>query len=358
MTSRDRVNKTLHREKVNRPPIFATVTPQIGEKLDRYLGLPNEGLVSSFFANRISYTKALTQLGNDLVCVAVTWPEGFSPKLNDDGSITDEWGITWGKSGFYDEMVAHPLAEINTKKDLDEFSFPDPHAPGRYDYARETIEKYQKEYSIIGEQECTIFELAWYMVGLEKFLIDLITERDYIYELLDRVMEINLSKACRLIELGVDIIWTGDDFGDQKGMMISPDLWRNIFKPRMDHFFQTCKKRNPHIKIAYHSCGAIRPIIPDLIEIGLDILNPIQPMAIGMDAKSLKKDFGDSLCFMGGIDIQHLLPKGKPDDIKKQVHNIITILGDKGGYITAPAHNIQPDTPVENVIAFFEQAKK
>jgi uroporphyrinogen-III decarboxylase len=139
-------------------------------------------------------------------------------------------------------------------------------------------------------------------------------------------------------------------------MMLSPHQWRDVFKPRMHYFFNTLKKLNPNIKIAYHSCGSIRPVIPDLIEIGLDILNPIQPLAKDMDAGSLKKEFGKYLSFYGGIDIQQLLPKGTPEEIKKVIREKKAIIGEQGGYILAPAHNIQPDTPLENVLAFFEAA--
>jgi len=186
----------------------------------------------------------------------------------------------------------------------------------------------------------------------------MITGKPCIFELMDRVMEFSIKQACQLIELGVDIIWTGDDMGDQNGLIMSPVLWRKIFKPRMQHVFSTFKKLNPDIKIAYHSCGSIRPIIPDLIEIGLDILNPLQPLAKDMDGESLKNEFGEKLSFFGGIDIQQLLPKGTPAEIKAVVKEKMQILGKNGGYILAPAHNIQPDTPIENIIALFDAVKE
>ncbi len=358
MTPRQRVLKTLNHQQPDRPPVFVSVTPQIGHALNKKLDLHNEGLVSSFFANRISFTEALLQLGNDCICVASTWRKGFKPQKNEDGSVTDEWRIKWKSTGMYDEMVGHPLAEVGSVSDLDNYPFPDPEAKGRFDFAEKVIGKYGNDYAIIGEQECTIFELSWYLVGLEKFMIDLAMRKNYIFELMDRVMEINLKQACRLVELGVDIIWTGDDVGNQNGMMMSPDLWRDVFKPRMAYVFQILKKVNPELKIAYHSCGSILPIIPDLIEIGLDILNPIQPNAAGMDAKFLKDTYGDQLSFFGGIDIQNLLPNGSPEEVKSVVKEKATLLGKRGGYILAPAHNIQPDTPLNNIFALYEAVKE
>ena len=292
------------------------------------------------------------------MCVAVCWPESFTTIRDENGVVTDEWGIKWSDTGVYYEMVGHPLAEIETVNDLNSYNFPEALTKGRFDFADKQIKEYGNNYAIIGEQECTVFELSWYLVGLEKFLLDLMMGTPYVPELLDRVMEINLKQASKLIKMGIDIIWTGDDMGNQDAMMIDPDLWRTVFKPRMRHIFNTLKDINPEIKIAYHSCGSIRPIIPDLIEIGLDILNPLQPLAKNMDARLLKNDFGNKLSFFGGVDIQHLLPNGTPEEIKNSVREKKNILGKNGGYILAPAHNIQPDTPLENVFAFFEAAKE
>ncbi|RPH97545.1 MAG: hypothetical protein EHM72_13495, partial [Calditrichaeota bacterium] len=160
-----------------------------------------------------------------------------------------------------------------------------------------------------------------------------------------------------LIRMGVDVIWCGDDFGGQNGMIMSPELWREIFKPRIRTIFEAFRRENPNVKIAWHSCGSILPIIPDFIEIGLDILNPLQPLARDMDPLFLKRKFGRDLIFFGGIDVQELLPYGHPQQIKDQVRHCIKVLGENGGYIVAPAHNIQNDTPVENVLAMFEAVK-
>ena len=358
MKSKDRVITALNHKQPDRPPVFASVTPQIGDALNARLGITDDGLVDSFYANRVSYTKALTKLGNDCVCVAAGLPGDVTITDNGDGTITDEWGITWGNTGMYYEMVKHPLADIETINDLDRYIFPEALAEGRFDHAGKQIKKYSSDYAIIAEQECTVFELSWYLTGLEKFLIDMMMEMPYVPELLDRVMEINLKQACKLVELGADIIWTGDDIGNQNGMMLAPGQWRTIFKPRMQHVFSILKKLNPDIKIAYHSCGSIRPVINDLIEIGLDILNPIQPLAKDMDAFSLKSMYGKEISFFGGIDIQDMLPNGSPAGIMEYVREKKAILGKNGGYLLAPAHNIQPGTPIENILAFFEAAKE
>jgi len=158
--------------------------------------------------------------------------------------------------------------------------------------------------------------------------------------------------------MGVDILWCGDDFGTQTGCIMDPELWRHYFKPRIHYMFQEFRKINPDIKLAWHSCGSILPLIPDFIEIGLDILNPVQPCVVGMDPQMLKDAYGRKLSFFGAIDVQHLLPQEMPTKAKSEVKRIASILGKDGGYILAPAHNIQPDTPVENVLAMYEAVKE
>ena len=357
-SSKERALKALKGLEPDRPPIYTSVTHQVGNMLNDHLGLPLEDPVDSFLSTRVSYTEALTMLGNDFVAVAAGRPDKFVAKLNADGTITDEWGISWVDTGVYSEMADHPLKHAETVADIVNYPFPDSLTPGRFEHAGNQISKYGSDYAIIGEQECTILELSWYLTGLEKFLMDLMMERRYIFELMDRVMEINLQQACKLVDMGVDIVWTGDDIGNQSGMMLDPEHWRRYFKPRMQHVFSTLKKHNPDVLIAYHSCGSILPVIPDLIEIGLDILNPIQPMASGMDATFLKKTYGDRLSFFGGIDIQNILPFASSQEVRAHIREKKNILGKGGGYIIAPAHNIQPDTPLENILAYFDEAKK
>ena len=179
-------------------------------------------------------------------------------------------------------------------------------------------------------------------------------------ELVDLLLDIpfrhHLPVARKLVELGVDMIWLGDDVGAQHTMLIAPDQWRRFLKNKMAEFIQALKSINPDLKVAYHSDGFICPIIPDLIEIGLDVLNPVQPGA--MDPSALKRDFGRNLCFWGGIDEQYTLPFGTPDDVKKEVLSRVSTLGLQGGLIIGPTHHVQLDTPMENFNAMIETIDK
>jgi len=358
MTSRERFLTTINRGAPDRPPVFATFTPQVAEKMSAALNMPYEEPLDSLLSTRISHMDLLTALGNDAVGIAACAPEDHPTRTETDGTIVNEWGMRFKNVGLYNEFIEFPLAAAQDISDIDNYPFPVVSASGRFEAAREAVKKYGTDYGIVADLETSIFETAWYLVGLEKLLTDLVTQPPYVQPLLDRIMQINIETGKQLIELGADMIWCGDDFGGQQGMIMSPELWRQVFKPRIQHMFVEFRKVNPDIKIAWHSCGSIVPIIRDFIDIGLDVLNPIQPKANGMEARFLKQNYGDELVFFGGVDVQELLPFGSPDEIKREIKQRISILGENGGYIVARAHNIQDDTPVENVLAFFEAVKE
>ncbi len=250
------------------------------------------------------------------------------------------------------------LWHAETVADIEAFEFPDPLAEGRFDHAKRMVAKYGNQYAICGDAETTILEVSWYLVGMEKFFMDLAMQKDYVFALMDRAMEYSLGVAKELIRLGADIIWLGDDMGTQKGMMISPQMWRDVFKERMRYVINELKQLNPEIKIAYHCCGSYFPIMEDLIEVGVDILNALQPTAANMDLQTIKDTFGSRASLFGGMDTQGAIPFGSLDDVEQEVQRVITAAAHGGGYILAGAHNIQPDTSVEKVVKLFEFAKK
>jgi uroporphyrinogen-III decarboxylase len=240
-------------------------------------------------------------------------------------------------------MVGHPLADDSA---FDTYKPPDASRPGLCAEAERIIREFKKDYWIIGVTVTTIFETAWALRGLERTLTDLIENPELADRLLDIPYSYHLEAARRLTEMGVDMIWIGDDVGAQDALVISPRMWRRFLRPRMAKFVETIKGINPRLKVAYHSDGYILPIIEDLIDIGVDILNPIQPRS--MDPAELKRRFGDRLSFWGTIDEQHTLPFGTPDDVASEVRERITTVGRSGGLIIGPTHQVQLDTPMEN----------
>ncbi|GAK55110.1 hypothetical protein BACCOPRO_03195 [Candidatus Vecturithrix granuli] len=359
LSPKERVLHTINFQEPDRVPIFITITPQVAEKLSQFLGISDYTHPDSPLAeNRISYTELLVHLGNDIVGIAACAPTAGPTREIEKDILINEWQIKFRKTDLYAEMIEHPLAHAETVADIEAFEFPDPLAEGRFDHAKSMAAKYGKQYAICGDAETTILEVSWYLVGMEKFFMDLAMQKDYVFALMDRVMAYSLGVAKELIKIGADIIWLGDDVGTQQGMMISPKMWRDVFKERMRYVIKELKHLNPEIKIAYHCCGSYFPIIGDLIEIGVDILNALQPTAVNMDLKTIKDTFGSRASLFGGMDTQGAIPFGSLADVEQEVQRVITAAAHGGGYILAGAHNIQPDTSVEKVVKLFEFAKK
>jgi uroporphyrinogen-III decarboxylase len=187
-------------------------------------------------------------------------------------------------------------------------------------------------------------------------MMDFVSNPDLAERILDIPFRYHLAAAQKLVELGVDMIWTGDDIGGQHAMIFSPQSWRKFLKPRLAEFVATLKRQNPAIKIAYHSDGCFYPVVPELIDIGVDILNPVQPRS--MDPALLKKQYGEQLCFWGSVDEQHTLPFGTPEEVRAEVLSRLRTLGDNGGLILGPTHHVQLDTPLENFRAMTDTIRQ
>lgn len=233
---------------------------------------------------------------------------------------------------------------------------PDSFEPTQYNTLKKKLERYGKEKWMVGSITCTLFETAWALRGMETFLMDMVEDEDYTNELFDKVMYQPLHTGLMGVKLGVDMLWTGDDVAIQGGMLMSPELFRKYLKPRFAHMISEFRKVNPDIKIAYHTCGNPSLVLDDIIEMGVDIYHSIQPRAI--DPLEVKKRYGKRLSLWGGLDVQHILPFAKPEEVKAEVKRLVEGCGKDGGYIIGPAHHIQMDTPLENVLAFYNAAKE
>lgn len=286
----------------------------------------------------------------------------FEPR-EENGVVFDELGIGRKRIGPHLEMVHHPLAGSNDLKSLEDYQWPDPLDKTRVYGMRESIIEWQKRGKITAIMtswggSTGIFECSWYMTGMEKFLVAIYENPKFVEALLDKMLELHKGLVENiLIEVGdiIDIVCTGDDLATQKNLLISPQWYRNVLKPRQKELINHIR-RFTRAKIYYHSCGNIMPLVEDLIEIGIDILDPIQPKAL--DTVQLKERFGERLVFFGGIDEQEVLPFGTPKDVRKEVRKRFRELGKGGGLILGPAHWIQPDTPKENIIAMYEEILK
>jgi len=324
-------------------------------------GIPADPLEASL-TNRISHAALLTALGNDVVGIGSTAPPSHPTRSRHDGYLEDEWGLIYRRVphrfGTYLEVVGRPLHGITSARELARYHLPDPGAPGRFDVARERAARYGQTHALLGIVECTVFEMAWNLVGLEQFLVDMALGKDYVGPLLDEVANYSIGIGLALAELGAGALLTGDDLGMEIWPMISPRMWREWLKPRLRRVLEAYRVSRPGIVLAYHTCGSVLPFIDELIEIGVQVLNPIQVTARGMDANWLKRTYGHRLAFCGGVDQRQVLPHGTPADVEQEVRRRIRELGAGGGYVLAPTHDIQADTPVENVLAVFEAARR
>lgn len=355
MTPRERVIKALNHEEPDRPPMQISFTPEFANRLADALNIREEDHNPHGGGN----TQALElALGQDVLLSSVGWANCY---YGEEDTYTDEWGVGWRKAqystpfgiGHYTEIVGHPLGQEGA---IDSYVAPDPDRDYLYDDARQLIERYKGEYWITGVTVTTIFETAWALRGLDQMMMDFILDPDLVNRILDIPMNYHLRAAKNLVELGVDMIWLGDDVGAQNNMMISPDMWRTFFKPRMENIVGELKAINPALKIAYHSDGNIFPIISDLIEVGIDILNPIQPAS--MDPAEVKERHGKELSFWGSIDEQHTLPFGTPEDVRSEVKTRLATIGKGGGLIIGPTHHVQLDTPLENFFAMVDTIRE
>lgn len=291
-------------------------------------------------------------------CLQETWPgaSGYFI-MGEHHTAMNEWGeyrIYGDDIGQSYHRKIYPLdGHQCTVADIEEYPYPDLFAEYRYEGVAEAIQAIHKcSLAAVLFWEMTIFEKAWRIRGMEELMMDFIINPDLAERLLDEVARRTGYLALRYAQAGVDIIQFGDDIGSERAMMISPKVWRKFLKPRMAKIIDEVKAANPQLLVLYHSDGSFEPVIPDLIEIGVDILNPVQPES--MDIAKLKKSYGDRLSFWGGIGVQTTMPFGTPDDVRMAVKKTIEVAGQGGGLVVSPAHLIEPDVPWENVEAFFE----
>jgi len=355
MKHRDRVALALAHEEADRCPMQISFTPEFAKRLEQEI---RGKMGKSHNPHGGGNTYELEQyLDEDLLLTSVGWANNYYQTCEPGEEYVDEWGVGWKAipyetrfgPGIYTEFISHPLAH---EKALETYMPPNPDDPGLYHDAERLIKEHGEEYWIVGVTVTTIWETAWALRGLERMMMDLVENPEFAGRVLDIPYNYHLSAAKRLVEMGVDMVWLGDDIGSQQGMIMSPDMWRATLKPRMATLIRTLKEINPGVKVAYHSCGSVAAVVGDLVEIGVDVLNPIQPACLNLE--HLKEAYGEKLCFWGSIDEQQTLPFGSPEDVRREVESRIRVLGAHGGLILGPTHHVQLDTPMENFRAMVD----
>lgn len=385
ITPRDRVNTALDHKLPDRTPVDFLAVPEIWKKLLDRKNIPTtdhdifpnfdpawENLLRTFNVDCrvISYDQFCNPPDSVLIPKAtIDWyssPSRSTPnrmwrQITSDGQILDIWGrqfkIVEHPNGNYEELASFPLEDSQSVADLKGHLWPE---PDWWDFTplpilfKQLDEK--QEYHIryrIG----SVFEIAWQLRGMEQFLIDLLMNPKLPVYIMEQLTDVYVEKTRRFLSTGgdrIDLVYFYDDVATQNSLMVSKPVWKKYIRPHHARIIEVAKSFGK--KVMYHCDGAIYPLIPDLLDLGIDVINPIQADAKDMEPENLKKEFGDRLCFHGGIDIIKTLPKGSPEDVQQEVKTRIKQLGSNGGYVLASSHHIQSDTPLENIIAMYDSS--
>lgn len=312
----------------------------------------------------------MDKMGTDVRIVYGKWasPEINTPRTEGNyKTFINEFGISFRMpedNGLYYDPASNPVDADDFNRSLKNYTFPDPEEDWRFDTILHDARKARErgKLTVLMGMCPGIYEIGNWLRGFERFLMDMINEPENIEKLMDILSEMKSrywEKALSIVGDHIDVINEADDMASQKALMFSPELYRRLIKPYHSRIFKRVKKAAPHVKCMMHTCGSIFELIPDLIESGVEILNPIQYNADGMDLKSLKQRFGKDIIFWGGgIDTQNILQNSKIKEIKDEVKKNIEILSDGGGFIFSPVHIIQPGVPSENIAAMVEAVKE
>ena len=371
ITPRERVLCALNHEEPDRVPMFfgtfgpASMLVPAYERLKSALGLKIE---TRYMSRGFQYARideeVLQHLHSDgRLLLAGIAPSVLSKDISAN-AIIDEWGVTWRRdpmSLYFEAIEAEAPLRDATIDDLNKYLWPDLSHPSRFNgLAAEASTIQQKGYAVVTRGHF-LFEQIQRMRGMANWLTDLAADPEFAHALLRRVtdlMKAGLTGLLRAAGQNIDVIFMGDDLGAQNAPLISPNMYRLIVKPYHAELIATIRALSK-AKIMYHSDGNVIPLLEDFIDVGVDILNPIHVAAKDMgDTARLKRQFGDRLSFCGGIDTQRVLPYGTPDDVRREVRQRIKDLAPGGGYICASVHCLQPDVPLENVYAMFDEAVK
>ena len=341
MNSRERVLLAIDHHEPDRVPLDWSGEPEVSAALQAHFGLH-------------SHEELLRHLHVDLRHVGLHLRG--DPGRPAVGGLEDIWGVRHTPRTQYSGYVYyHPLAHLETRKDLDDFPWPDPAALDYESYPAELDAV--GDFARVGGWSNRILWTGIEMVGLEKFMFMLFEQPDLVHALLRRITDYCYEVGARcypLVRGKLDIVSHVSDFGTQQAPWLSLPMWREFVKPHFARLFALAKENG--FKVYLHSDGAIRSLIPDLIEMGLDILDPIQVRAAGMDPAGLKREFGDRLTFHGAIDVQYTLPFGTRDEVRDEVLERLRTLGPGGGFILNNSHSLLPEFPLGNIVTMYETA--
>jgi uroporphyrinogen decarboxylase len=346
-TSKERVLAAVDHRVTDRTPITFDAQAEVYDALHEHLG-----------------TRTREELFDRLGCD--TWmvlPKNYTYPETEKGKTEKRsiWGykveVTAYSGGVYDEVVENPLAGKDDPAEIDRYPWPDDDTLD-FSHVPAEIEAHENR-AIIAPATWGAYFIASFVRGLEDLMMDFAVRPDYAEKLIrtisERVLFFN-EKMLREVGDGIDLVYVADDFCSHRGPLFSPDIFRQLVVPYLGELVDLTHRHGK--KFFLHVCGAVRPLLPMIIDCGVDMLEPIQTRAAGMGPEGLKRDFGKDLCFYGGMDLQQVLCKGTPEEVAAEARHLIDVLGDGGGYVFGPGHTyIQPDAPIENIMAMYDTAR-
>ena len=359
MDSRERVFRALNHKEPDRIPIDYWATPEVNAKLRKKYGFSSQEELLKFFDVDFRYIQGPAYKGPEFT-------------IRPDGSKEDHFGVprklagygAGGKTGVYSEVVEYPLHHAVSVDEIN--SYPKWPKAEWFDY--EPVRKQARQAKELGKvvvfmgdrlNRCAQLKPAMYVRGADQILMDTILNPDIAKAVFTRITDFYAGYCRCTLEAGennIDILFTGDDFGTQTNTFLLVSTWRELLRPGFERYIKIGHEFG--CKVAHHTCGYVYSLIPDFIDCGLDILNPLQPEVRGMDLSIIKKKFGEAISFHGGISIQKTMPYGTEEDVKNEVKDRAVKLAPGGGYIFCTAHNLQVDTPLENIETLFDSYKK
>ena len=348
MTPRERVLAAMRREKGDKVPFKIEFTPPMLQLFQEKTGAadPAEYWNSEIRTVTFQNPKQTAQYENYYV-----------DEILPAGTKLTVWGIAEAPGSMHHFVrMIHPLRNVTTVADIMAYPMPDFRLPECWRHMADTVASFHaRDLAVMGSLEITVFEISWYLRGMESLFQDIMLSPEMAEALLDRITDLRIFQAQTYAHAGVDILGLGDDIAMQRGMIMSPRMWRKWFKPRLIRVIEAARAVNPDILVWYHTDGDCRVVIPDLIDVGVDILNPVQPEC--MDPAEIKSLYGDRLAFSGTIGTQTTMPFATPQEVKAVVKERIATVGKDGGLLLAPTHVLEPDVPWENVLAFIDAVR-
>jgi len=346
MSPRERVTRVVNRQKPDRVPAEAGFTPTIREKFEKATGQTDAAEYFHYDTRAVGFKPPTVK--PDFSAYFPDAPEELT---------VNEWGMATVPAGFlHFTGRRYALQNATSVKEVQDFPWPDFTDPARHEHLEADVAALHDEGWFVTGMVGHIFETAWQVRGNHEFFMDTIDHPDIAHAICDALADRQAFRARRFAEAGVDMLQLGDDVGMQDRLMMSPETWRRLLKPQLARVIQAAREVNPTLPVWYHSDGDIRQIIPELIEVGVTVLNPVQPEC--MDPIQIKKQYGDRLAFWGTIGTQSTMPFGSVDDVRACVRERIETVGYDGGLMLAPTHVLEPEVPWENIAAFFDAVKE